>query len=181
MSENAILALIPDPVVCFADADYRQRQSFHLEGSSGLILLDWLTSGRMARGERWVFKRYLSRNDVYVEGEHVLADPILLEPSENWGELNADSFECIGTLCLFGGALEFERTQLKEEICDLFPVARKAFCRPHSGVICALSPVRHGLILRVAGMTTEATSSFFKERLHFLEDILGEDPWSRKW
>ncbi|CAG8633583.1 7473_t:CDS:2 [Diversispora eburnea] len=52
---------LPGPTTCFQSADYSQYQKFKLEDDiSSLIVLDWFTSGRMSRGERWEFANYKS-------------------------------------------------------------------------------------------------------------------------
>jgi urease accessory protein len=62
--EDALLILAPDPVQCFADSSYEQRQHFTLAEAANLLLVDWFSAGRTARGERWSFRRYVSRNEV---------------------------------------------------------------------------------------------------------------------
>ncbi|KAI8323661.1 UreD-domain-containing protein, partial [Martensiomyces pterosporus] len=62
---RALVCLLPDPVTCFKGALYNQRQAVRLhDTTSSLVLLDWMTSGRMSRGERWAFEKYLSVNVV---------------------------------------------------------------------------------------------------------------------
>lgn len=46
---------------------HAQHQRFLLEQGSSLVLVDWLTSGRMSRGEGWEFNRLESRNEVMVQ------------------------------------------------------------------------------------------------------------------
>src|SRR5579862_6269976 len=78
LENNALLIFTPDAVQPFFGSTYRQRQEFHLAEGSGLVLLDWFTSGRTACGERWVFNHLQSRNDVIVRGDRVFVDSILL-------------------------------------------------------------------------------------------------------
>jgi urease accessory protein len=69
----------PDPVQAFANSSYTQRQEFHLAVGAGLAFVDWFSSGRVARGERWEFERFQSRHDVFMAGERVfVVDSILL-------------------------------------------------------------------------------------------------------
>ncbi|KAK7496753.1 hypothetical protein BaRGS_00011962 [Batillaria attramentaria] len=51
LSGSSFLAILPDPVVCFADARFRQTQRVYMPHSGSLVLLDWLTAGRMALDE----------------------------------------------------------------------------------------------------------------------------------
>eukprot|EP00903_Cladosiphon_okamuranus_P011493 g10825.t1 len=67
VSTAALLAIVPDPVTCFKNSSFRQHQRFLLERGASLVLVDWVTSGRMSRGEGWAFNRLESRNEVMVE------------------------------------------------------------------------------------------------------------------
>ena len=79
LGANSLLVFAPDPVQAFAGSRYAQRQAFHLAPGGGLVLVDWLCSGRAARGERWAFHRFQSRNEVFVGEERVLLDSLLLD------------------------------------------------------------------------------------------------------
>ena len=68
VAEGGLAVVMPDPIVCFNDAQFTQRQRFDLDPSAGLVLVDTLSSGRRARGERWAMHHYESRNDIYVNG-----------------------------------------------------------------------------------------------------------------
>lgn len=51
---EAALLLLPDPVQPFKDCVYEQRQVFNIDPvRSNLLVLDWVSEGRTARGERW--------------------------------------------------------------------------------------------------------------------------------
>ena len=76
---GGLALLLPHPVTAFRDALYDQRQEFHVDGGGSLVLLDWITSGRMERGERWAFRRVTSTNTVHVAGQLRLRDALKLE------------------------------------------------------------------------------------------------------
>ncbi|MBI2946772.1 MAG: urease accessory protein UreD [Verrucomicrobia bacterium] len=65
LEAGSLLVLAPDPVQPFAHSIYAQQQEFHLGPGAGLVLVDWFCSGRAARGERWAFNRFQSRNEVW--------------------------------------------------------------------------------------------------------------------
>jgi len=56
VADGAMLVLAPDPVVCYAGSRYTQWQHVALEPGGSLVLVDWVTSGRRAAGERWQFE-----------------------------------------------------------------------------------------------------------------------------
>ncbi len=76
---GALLAVVPDPVVCFADARYEQTLEISLAPSASLWLADGYSCGRSARGERWAFSRYASRTTVFRGGARAIVDATRLE------------------------------------------------------------------------------------------------------
>ncbi|CDP11285.1 unnamed protein product [Coffea canephora] len=80
IGSDALLAVIPDPVICFSTAKYSQTQVFKVFPSSSLLIVDWITSGRYGRGEKWDFELYKSTNNIFLEADEPLfLDTILLE------------------------------------------------------------------------------------------------------
>lgn len=78
MGQDALLVVIPDPVTCFSTAKYCQMQVFSLGSGSSLLLVDWITSGRSERGEKWAFSHYKSTNRIFLQGsEPVFFDTVL--------------------------------------------------------------------------------------------------------
>lgn len=51
----------------FADSAFTQHQVFNLPGddSASLVVLDWVSEGRSARGEHWDLQRFASRNEFF--------------------------------------------------------------------------------------------------------------------
>lgn len=82
LGADSTLFLLPDPVTCFGEADYKQCQSFRLHQSSNLVLLDWFTSGRQSRGESWSFHRYGSINEIFVGEKRIALDILSLRDSD---------------------------------------------------------------------------------------------------
>lgn len=176
IEENALLVFAPDPVQPFAGSSYTQRQTFHLGAGAGLVLVDWFTSGRAARGERWVFDRFQSRNEVFLSGQRIFMDSILLEPATDpiTSPHRTGRFNCFALLLLIGDPLQLTAASLLEAI-SASPVKRGAV------LVASASPVRHGAILRVAGESVEQVGLELHQRLRFASALLGDDPWARKW
>jgi len=172
VNDHSLLVFAPEPVQAFADSHYTQRQEFYLTPQAGLVLLDWFSAGRVARGERWAFKHLESRNDIFVDGERALVDPILLSSDELAERMGR--FNCLATLLLIGPSLKTASERLLQQIAAR-PVEKRAT------LACSASPVRAGALLRVAGEEVEAVRRELSGHLTFLHDILGDDPWARKW
>jgi urease accessory protein len=168
------LVLLPDPVSCFAGARYRQVQRFDLAPSASLLLLDALVSGRSARGERWAFEEYGSRNEVVVGGRLVLADALRLAAGEGPPvAARLEEMDLLATLVLVGPRLAEPARTLGEKIAAL----------PAHGVpelLVAASPLADGVHLRLASRSVEAGLAFLRQHLGFLAALLGEDPFSRR-
>lgn len=176
LAENSLLIFAPDPVQPFAGSSYSQRQEFHLATAAGLVLVDWFSAGRAARGERWAFNHFQSRNDIFIGGERVFMDSLLLNPSEA-APLSAHvtgRFNCFATLLLMGEQLKNAAADLLAQVSTM-PVKRSA------PLICSASAIRHGTVLRVAGEEVEAVGRELHQHLMFACELLGDDPWARKW
>ncbi|HEX4265602.1 MAG TPA: urease accessory protein UreD [Verrucomicrobiae bacterium] len=176
LERGSLLVFAPDAVQAFAGSSYRQRQEFHLANGAGLALVDWFTSGRAARGERWAFDHFQSRSDVFIDGQRVFVDSILLDADDGAVESQhrTGRFNCFAMLLLLGPTLRDAAAKLIAEFSSR-PVERSA------ALIASASPVQEGVVLRVAGEDVESVSREIKRHLSFLADFLGDDPWARKW
>jgi urease accessory protein len=176
LGEGSVLALAPDPVQAFAGSSYTQRQEFHLASGSGLVLVDWLCSGRMARGERWVFDCFRSRNDIFLGGERVFLDSLLLNSTEVplTGAHGMGRFNCLATVLLIGEPLRTASAKMLQDFATR-PVTRAA------SLLYSASPIAHGTLLRLAGEEVEEVGREIHRQLAFLSGFLHDDPWSKKW
>jgi urease accessory protein len=176
LETDSLLTFLPDPVQAFADSTYVQRQQFHLAHGAGLALVDWFTSGRAARGERWDFNRFQSRNEVLVAGERVFLDSVVLDPGESAvaSPHRVGRFNCFAMLLLLGPPLRAAAACLMEWSSKQ-PVVRR------SSLVSSASPVRDGVVLRLAGEQVEPVGREIQRHLLPLSELLGDEPWSRKW
>jgi len=176
LAEDSLLVFAPDPVQAFAGSTYAQQQGFHLAESSSLVLLDWFTAGRTARGERWEFTRFQSRNDVFVDGQRVFLDSLLLDPAEGplTGAHRLGRFNCVAMVFFTGPAVDAMATRALEDIASR-SVERNA------PLLVGASRVTGGVVLRIAGESTESVGRELHPHLQPLTALLGDDPWARKW
>ena len=176
VGEGALLVFAPEAVQAFAGSRYAQRQQFHLAPGSGLALVDWFDSGRAARGERWAFQRFESRNEVFVDQDCRWLDSLLLDPGD--GPIGATHrtgrFDCFALVALIGAPLHSAAERLLAEIAAR-PIAGRA------PLVCSASPLHDGALLRLAGERHEDVAREIQNQLVFLGELLGDDPWARKW
>lgn len=176
LGENALLVFAPDPIQAFADSAYTQRQEFHLAPDAGLMLVDWFTSGRAARGERWNFSHLQSRNEVFIAGQRVFLDSILLNAASGFtaSAHQTGRFNCFATLLLLGTPLKEFAGKLTQEFSTR-PVGRRA------ALVAGASAISGGVLLRLAGESVEEVGRELHQQLKFAAPLLGDDPWARKW
>lgn len=176
LGANSLLVFAPDPVQAFAGSSYAQRQAFHLAPGSGLVLVDWVCSGRAARGERWAFHRFQSRNEIFAGEERVLLDSLLLDPADGPldGPHRMGRFNCLALVLIIGDSLRDFGARALEDI-SARPITRAVT------LVCGASSVSNGTLLRFAGERVEDVAGEIHRQLAFLPALLHDDPWSRKW
>jgi urease accessory protein len=178
LHDNALLVLAPDPIVPFAHSRYEQFQSFHLAPSASLILLDWYTSGRRARGEHWHLASLKTRNEINLDARRILTDTLHLTPAHGTlaGPFRMACYHCFATLIMLGPRVAAHSQHLLSYVNG-----RPIDPAPDAPLLVAASPLADGLILRLASTTTEHASQALRSSLACLSDLLGEHPWNRKW
>lgn len=167
------LAIIPDPIVCFADARYEQRIDVALEPAASLCLLDGYTSGRSARGERWAFSRYASRTTILRGERRAVVDATLLDPRHGALGERMGRFDAILSLLVVGPAFASVRQAMLAP-----PASRDA----SDALVVAASPLgEDACVLRVAAERFETASRALRSSFAALARVLGDDPFARKW
>ncbi|KAF5533680.1 urease accessory protein [Fusarium mexicanum] len=94
IDDGASMCLLPDPVQPFEDSVYVQKQIFKLRSQASLCLLDWVTQGRVARGESWSFRKWTGRNEIWLQDpKTTTTDRLLVRDSIN---LSRDASKSVG-------------------------------------------------------------------------------------
>ncbi len=184
---GALLAVVPDPVVCFADARYQQSLEISLAPSASLWLADGYSCGRSARGERWAFSRYASRTTVFRGGARSIVDATRLEagleaglerrPGPGLAPLadRMGRFDVVLSLLVVGPRFAHVREAM---LASWSPGASSAT----DPVLVAASPLSEdACILRVAAERFESASRALRSSFALLAAVLGDDPFARKW
>jgi urease accessory protein len=175
--DGSLLVLLPDPVTAFAGSRYLQEQHVELDGAASLVLVDWLTAGRLASGERWQFDGYTSRTFVRRDGRLLLHDAVSLAPGDGGIAGRMNRFTCVATVVVTGPAVRAAAARLAGEISTA-PLARCA------DVLMSAAPLAggdDGTLLRLAGLSVEQVGGVLRRLLNFVPSLLGDDPWNCKW
>lgn len=175
VAPHASLVVMPDPVVCFAQSRYTQVQRFDVSASSRLVVVDWLSSGRAASGERWQFDEYVSRLQVHVDGRLVMHDAMALRAEDGPLEARLGRFDVLALALVLGDDLRATGAGIIEQ------VGRAPVTRRDDLLVAAAAVGTNGCLLRIAGRSVEQVGQVLREYLAIVPSMLGDNPWARKW
>ncbi|RHY32946.1 hypothetical protein DYB32_002035 [Aphanomyces invadans] len=194
---DGFIAVVPDPVTCFAGALYAQHQRFSLHPSASLVLVDWITSGRHARGESWSFASFESFNEIVYEDGGSNASVVVVSDRVRLTDEPCDPLASrMGGMTVFGTVVLLG-PQLDEMIQSLLQDGRRKFLAPHQHPVPAGSPTStrlnqnvraavsrlspshpllssfSGAIVRIASRTTESAADYMRALVEPLEGVVG--------
>jgi urease accessory protein len=175
VASDGLLVLLPDPVVCFAGATYRQDQRIRLDGKASLVIVDRVTAGRVEYGERWIFDEYASRIFVWQGDRMLLHDALRLTRHGGVGVAGRlDRFNCLAVVVLVGPALV-------EMAGQLISIARSMPVKRRSDFLMSAAPLGDGgALVRMASRSVESLDMALRDHLQSLTTLLGSDPWIGK-
>ena len=175
VADDALLVLAPDPVVCFAASSYTQEQEIHLAPRAALVLIDWLSAGRVASGERWQLDAYTTRTRIWCGDRRLLHESLRLTPREGALGDRMRRFNTLLFAVVAGVALAPHASAILQDISAM-PLQTR------SDLLISASPVGDtAILLRMAGVSTEAVAQALRRTLNFLSPLLGDNLWARKW
>lgn len=189
IEERGLLALLPDPIQPFADSSYQQYQSFEMHSSGNLILLDWVTSGRPARGENWTLSSFRSRNDIFeipsteesspaADKKLVLRDTSILNSNV---ARSMSPHECFATLILRGPLLQEFSESVVMKFRNEERVRRPSAFRGNEGrkerATWTAGIVRGCCVVKVMGEKSEIVKELLRELIvvEEMEKLLGRE------
>ena len=175
VAAGGLLVVAPDPVVCFSGARYRQTQTFDLADRAALVLVDWVSSGRHAAGERWAFDEYHGQITVRLDGRLLVHDALALRAADGNLRQRLGRFNVLAVTVLAGTTLAAAASSLIA-IVSASPVLKKP-----DQLVAATALGDRGCVVRFAGTSVERVGRTIREFLGFLPALLGDDPWIRKW
>ena len=175
VAADSLLVVAPDPVVCFSGARYRQTQTFELADRAALVLVDWVSSGRHASGERWAFDEYHGQITVRLDGLLLVHDALALRAADGNLRARLGRFDVLAVVVLAGTTLAGAASSLVAT-ASAAPLPRRA-----DQLVAATALRDCGCVVRVAGTSVERVGRTIREFLGFLPALLGDDPWVRKW
>jgi urease accessory protein len=172
IGDGAALAMVSDPVVCFAGARYDQDVRISLADDGSVFIVEGYTCGRRARGERWQFDRYASRTIIRRGGRPVLVDSTRLDPADGSIAERMGQFDALITAVAVGPRFAAVREAM---------LATGVDGREHTVVAAPSAVSDDAVILRVAAQSFETASRVLRSSFDALTPTLGDDPFARRW
>ncbi len=168
-----VLVSWPDPIVCFRGARLSQAQRFVLAETASAVVVDILTSGRMARGERWEFDSLRSRIAIDRGGIPILREA--LELSSRHGELGPrmEDVDAVATVVLSGPRCASLSAGIEAALREVAIAKECVFSTSRSQdafLLRAVATDARLLTLRLRDLLGPAVAG-----------LLGDDPLARKW
>lgn len=181
VADGGLLAVLPDPVVCFKNAIYSQKQDFELTSDGSVVILDWFTAGRVALGEVWDMISYKSHNRVFVDGKQVYGDSIFLSNENSFLSLKESMFGVmvLGTCVFIGPYFKEIKKKIKERVsvltkCNDMSTGKKdvmAYASILDPSLC------DGVVVKlITTQSTEEAYNFFRMVIQDIVPRLGGDP-----
>jgi urease accessory protein len=82
VAQGGLLEYLPDPLIPFTDAHYRQRTEIELAADAGIFAWDVVTPGREARQERFAFDQLYLETRVSAHGRPIAWETAALIPAQ---------------------------------------------------------------------------------------------------
>jgi hypothetical protein len=112
---------------------------------------------------------------VRVDGRLVLVDAVVLSADEGHLAARMGRFDVLCAATIVGQSLRPPIDEVLNWASDI-PFER------NPDLLVAAAPLSGaGCILRIAGRSVQAVGRVLARQLSFVSDLLGDDPWSRKW
>lgn len=82
LKAGSYLEYLPDPLIAYRDATYRQKNIVRMESGATFLYTDILTPGWSPDGGQFAFDSVRLINEIYMDGEPAVFDNVRLSPSE---------------------------------------------------------------------------------------------------
>ncbi|MBK8695650.1 MAG: urease accessory protein UreD [Deltaproteobacteria bacterium] len=174
LDDGALAVLLPDPVVCFAGASYSQRIDVDLAPGASLVLLDASTQAVSPAGSASTSPATPAASTC--AATTASRSPTGCSSTPRTAPLDArlGGFDALATLVLLGERVAPFAAALLDRVGRTSPGA-------HPGRIESASPLDGGTLVRIAASTAAAALDAARSHLSFVAELIGDDPFTRRW
>lgn len=153
INSGAALEYVPDQLILYRDADFRQRTVVNMHPQASLFLSDIITPGWSPDGGKFLYKQAHLLNEVHMDGEPVLLDNLRINHlASDFGEVQdffMDGRTHVATAICFDPGIT-------PELIDALSHLITAHHSPDGSLIAAVTECdKPGFVLRALGNRTE--------------------------
>ena len=153
INSGAALEYVPDQLILYRDADFRQRTVVNMHPQASLFLSDIITPGWSPDGGKFLYKQAHLLNEVHMDGEPVLLDNLRINHlASDFGEVQdffMDGRTHVATAICFDPGIT-------PELIDALSHLITAHHSPDGSLIAAVTKCdKPGFVLRALGNRTE--------------------------
>ncbi len=161
LKSGSYLEYIPDPLIAYRDARYKQKNVIHMEEGATFLYCDIVTPGWSPDGEEFSYDMLQLINEIYMENELVAFDHLKLNPAtQHVSSLGLmEGYSHIGSMIVVGG-------QTTPELLD------RIYDRINGGtsdykVGISLLPIS-GFSIRILANSTQIIENVFTECIQMI-------------
>jgi urease accessory protein len=161
LKAGSLLEYIPDPLIAYRDAKYKQINRIHMEEGATLFYTDVLTPGWSPEGEKFSYDKLQLINEIYFDGVLVVYDHIKLTPADQRiKELGfMEGFSHLGSMIVVGEQTNAELLERLYEAVNLDTAKYK--------IGLSMLSVK-GFSVRVLANSTQNVESIFSKIHHII-------------
>jgi urease accessory protein len=159
LKEGSFLEYLPDPLIAYRDARYKQKNIIRMEKNATFIYTDIITPGWSPDGDRFSYESVQLLNEIYIDNELAAYDHIKLKPGvQNIGGLGLmEGFSHLGSMIVVG---EQTGSALLDQLIQEINENSASF---KAGISLLPKP---GFTIRVLANSTQVIERIFAECLH---------------
>ncbi|MFS0691144.1 urease accessory protein UreD [Sporosarcina sp. 179-K 8C2 HS] len=82
LNDRSYLEYLPDPLIAYQDAKYKQKNIFRMDSTSSLLYTDIITPGWSPKGDHFSYELVQLINEFHIDGELKVYDHLKLAPAD---------------------------------------------------------------------------------------------------
>ena len=161
LKKGSLLEYIPDPLIAYRQARYKQKNVIHMEKGATFLYSDIITPGWSPDGKRFSYDRLQLMNEIYMDQELVTYDHIKLSPGDHNMETIGlmEGFSHLGSMLVIG-------EQTNAELLDgLYHVIQS---KTNTYKVGLSQLAVKGFTIRVLANSTQEIERIFKNVHHMI-------------
>lgn len=179
LEEDAVLDLLPQPLILYRGASYEQFTTLHLTSRSHCVTTDIVTPGWHPEGHSYAYDRVRLRTDIFVDGRRCLRDHLHLSPTTS-GSPAMISLGMMEGYSHMGSLLMVSPTLCEQTYQTMLPIIDQ-HCGPDlSAGITFIGPHKEGCAVRTLAHNTHHIEALHTDLVHKIRSLRRASPYPQE-